>query len=78
MTKKTDWVKRVSIVLAVLFFIMWMLNVFSNITEQSVLKECQDSRMQLHKDWQSAYNTLNNCFQNDLSSCNAMIPKGYN
>lgn len=78
MARKTDWVKIIAIILAILFFIFWRTSVyisdsyFYECEEQS--EEWEEAYNQLYSDWQDAYTTLNNCYQNGLSVCNVNVP----
>ena len=67
MTKQTDWIKIIAIILAILFFMLWVINVSKNIG-------CEDTINELHSQWQYAYNTLNNCYKNSIPSCTVDIP----
>ena len=57
---------------------MWILNVFSNTQEiqqfEDLRLDCEDSLKDLHFKWENAYNTLNNCYENNIPSCTVTIP----
>lgn len=72
--KKSDWIKWVAIILAILFFIMWILNIASNSYEIQQMKDYENKIKDLHNKWTYAYNTLNNCYKNNMPSCEVDIP----
>ncbi len=74
MTKRKDWVKRIAIILAIVFFIMWVVNILNNFTEIQTFDKCETNIKELHTQWQYAYNTLNNCYENNMPSCTVNIP----
>ncbi len=84
MQQKMDWVKTIAIALAVLFFILWIINVGNNAQEVNV-NSCNAEIIQLHNScnaeirqvfnsWQYAYNTLHNCYTNSMPSCDINVP----
>lgn len=71
MTKKTDWVKIIAIVLAIYFFVLWAINSFAF----EVLEiRCQDEMQDLHYQWENTRMTLVNCYENNLETCKYSIP----
>ena len=69
MGNKTDWAKIIAIVLAVLFLLMWILGI-----GYSVEGICETQLKDLHYKWQQTHNTVLNCYENDLSTCNYLVP----
>ena len=93
MTEKRDWVKIIAIVLAILFFVLWLL-ADSESTSQAQTNEdlsvvCQQVIQNLtdlceqgkqatldlaNYQWQASFNTLLNCYENNVPKCKYTIP----
>lgn len=78
----------ISLVMAMIFFVLYLgelsfsasetdysnqgdLDYIELVTEYDRL--VRDSN-QLHSNWQNAYNTLSNCYENSLETCNTVVP----
>ena len=81
MKKEITWVIALifflaSIILLILYLDERSLSNFAlsdtTTTEEynALMGECN----QLNDDWNEAYNTLNNCYSNDLPTCNTLTP----
>ncbi len=57
-----------------MFFILWAINVISNLYETQMFSDCETKIKQLHSSWKYAYNTLNNCYKNNIPSCEVDVP----
>ncbi len=101
MDKKRDWVKIIAIVLAILFFIFWIITGFNSETQEQtnqdisiicnqainntalICKQSIDNNdmlwytnyKSLHFQWQNTFNTLLNCYKNNIPSCDYSLPQ---
>jgi len=88
-----DWVKIIAIILAIVFFLFWIIGTNStsnetelvfqqyqnlydscNISLQNTIQTCKVSYSTLNSQWQSAFDTLSDCYVNNVPLCNYHYP----
>ena len=89
MNGKRDWVKTTAVILAVIFFIFWIIAAndnsyvlhtnsdiatICNVSIENTLTICKATIQSLHNQWQSSLDTLLNCYENNVPKCNYSTP----
>lgn len=75
MKNKRDWVKIIAMILAILFFLLYVGTEWGArfiIEEQQ--KICKDELTTLHNNWLQTKTTILNCYENNLATCNYNEP----
>ncbi|MEK6917883.1 MAG: hypothetical protein AABW51_02945 [Nanoarchaeota archaeon] len=89
MGEKRDWVKTIAIILAIVFFIFWLITSYDSTNQQQTTQDvaticntsiqntidvCQMQYQNLHTQWQIAFASLKNCYEQGSPECNYIVP----
>ena len=89
MSEKRDLVKIIAIILAILFFILWIISAYQTsfvtqtnqdvsevckVSLQNTVTICQSQLNNLQNQWLASFDTLLNCYKNSVSECQYRIP----
>lgn len=73
--KKRDWVKISAIVLASLFFILWLISNYSYSEELELRQQCENDLIVQEKDHQNAIDNIANTINNTITDLSNVCEK---